>query len=63
MSAHYFVNLFWIVTIVLAISADEYVPARSQTEMEKSDIVREKPGLERLPNLKLQLLSAFYEER
>ncbi len=52
-----------LVAGALSMAAGEYVSVSSQTDIEKSDIEREKKELEEMPELELQLLAAIYEKR
>lgn len=47
----------------LSMSAGEYVSVSSQTDIEKSDIEREKIELEEMPEIELRMLAEIYEER
>lgn len=52
-----------LVAGALSMAAGEYVSVSSQTDIEKSDIEREKKELEEMPEVELQLLAAIYEKR
>lgn len=52
-----------IVAGSLSMAAGEYVSVSSQTDVEKSDIEREKKELEEMPEIELQRLAEIYENR
>lgn len=52
-----------LVAGALSMAAGEYVSVSSQTDIEKSDIEREKKELLEMPDLELQRLAHIYEER
>jgi vacuolar iron transporter family protein len=52
-----------LVAGALSMAAGEYVSVSSQTDVEKSDIEREKIELRDMPELELQRLSEIYEKR
>ena len=52
-----------LVAGALSMAAGEYVSVSSQTDMEKSDINREREELRDMPELELQRLAEIYEER
>ncbi|HPF52350.1 MAG TPA: VIT family protein [Draconibacterium sp.] len=52
-----------LVAGALSMAAGEYVSVSSQTDLEKSDIEREKEELEDDPEGELQYLAAIYEQR
>lgn len=52
-----------LVAGALSMAAGEYVSVSSQTDVEKSDIEREKRELEEMPELELQILAQIYEKR
>lgn len=56
-------TLAGLVAGALSMAAGEYVSVSSQTDVEKSDIEREKIELEEMPELELQRLAEIYEER
>ncbi len=56
-------TLAGLVAGALSMAAGEYVSVSSQTDVEKSDIVREEKELEEMPELELQRLSEIYEQR
>jgi VIT1/CCC1 family predicted Fe2+/Mn2+ transporter len=52
-----------LVAGALSMAAGEYVSVSSQTDVEKSDIEREKTELEEMPKEELQRLAEIYEKR
>ncbi|MES2811139.1 MAG: VIT family protein [Bacteroidota bacterium] len=56
-------TLAGLVAGALSMAAGEYVSVSSQTDVEKSDIEREKQELEEMPELELQNLAQIYEKR
>ncbi len=52
-----------LVAGALSMAAGEYVSVSSQTDVEKSDIIREKKELEETPALELVRLAEIYEKR
>lgn len=56
-------TLAGLVAGALSMAAGEYVSVSSQTDVEKSDIEREKRELEEMPELELQILAQIYEKR
>ncbi|GLB50902.1 VIT1/CCC1 transporter family protein [Neptunitalea lumnitzerae] len=56
-------TLAGLVAGALSMAAGEYVSVSSQTDIEKSDIEREKQELKETPELELQLLAKIYETR
>ncbi|WP_320814802.1 VIT family protein [Flavobacterium sp.] len=56
-------TLAGLVAGALSMAAGEYVSVSSQTDVEKSDIERERIELEEMPELELQRLAEIYEER
>jgi len=52
-----------LVAGALSMAAGEYVSVSSQTDVEKSDIEREKVELEEMPEIELQRLAEIYEKR
>jgi len=56
-------TLAGLVAGALSMAAGEYVSVSSQTDVEKSDIEREKKELEEMPELELQILAQIYEKR
>ncbi|GLB52112.1 membrane protein [Neptunitalea chrysea] len=56
-------TLAGLVAGALSMAAGEYVSVSSQTDIEKSDIEREKKELEEMPELELKLLAKIYETR
>lgn len=52
-----------LVAGALSMAAGEYVSVSSQTDVEKSDIEREKTELEEMPEIELQRLAEIYEKR
>ena len=56
-------TLAGLVAGALSMAAGEYVSVSSQTDVEKSDIVREEKELEEMPELELKRLSEIYEQR
>lgn len=56
-------TLAGLVAGALSMAAGEYVSVSSQTDVEKSDIEREKIELEEMPELELQRLAEIYVER
>ena len=52
-----------LVAGALSMAAGEYVSVSSQTDTEKSDIVREALELEEMPEEELQILAEIYEKR
>ena len=56
-------TLAGLVAGALSMAAGEYVSVSSQTDVEKSDIVREEKELEEMPELELQRLSEIYVQR
>jgi vacuolar iron transporter family protein len=52
-----------LVAGALSMAAGEYVSVSSQTDIEKSDIEREKQELEEMPEEELQILAKIYEKR
>lgn len=56
-------TLAGLVAGALSMAAGEYVSVSSQTDVEKSDIEREKRELEEMPEEELQILAQIYERR
>lgn len=56
-------TLAGLVAGALSMAAGEYVSVSSQTDVEKSDIEREKQELKEMPEIELQRLAEIYEER
>jgi VIT1/CCC1 family predicted Fe2+/Mn2+ transporter len=52
-----------LVAGALSMAAGEYVSVSSQTDVEKSDIQREKKELEEMPEFELERLAEIYEKR
>ena len=52
-----------LVAGALSMAAGEYVSVSSQTDIENSDIEREKQELEDMPDIELQRLAEIYEKR
>lgn len=52
-----------LVAGALSMAAGEYVSVSSQTDIEKSDIEREKKELEEMPEVELNILAQIYEKR
>ena len=52
-----------LVAGALAMASGEYVSVSSQTDIEKSDIERERKELEEDPELELEILTSIYEKR
>lgn len=52
-----------LVAGALSMAAGEYVSVSSQTDIEKSDIEREKEELESMPEVELKILAEIYEKR
>ncbi|MBW6492152.1 MAG: VIT family protein [Lentimicrobium sp.] len=52
-----------LVAGALSMAAGEYVSVSSQTDVEKSDIEREKTELKEMPEIELQMLAEIYEKR
>ncbi|MDM8158853.1 VIT family protein [Labilibaculum sp. K2S] len=52
-----------LVAGALSMAAGEYVSVSSQTDVENSDIEREKQELEEMPEIELQRLAEIYEKR
>lgn len=52
-----------LVAGALSMAAGEYVSVSSQTDIEQSDIEREKQELEEMPEIELQRLAEIYEKR
>jgi VIT1/CCC1 family predicted Fe2+/Mn2+ transporter len=52
-----------LVAGALSMAAGEYVSVSSQTDVEKSDIKREKAELAEMPDVELQRLAEIYEQR
>jgi VIT1/CCC1 family predicted Fe2+/Mn2+ transporter len=52
-----------LVAGALSMAAGEYVSVSSQTDVEKSDIEREKDELAKMPEIELQRLAEIYEKR
>jgi len=52
-----------LVAGALSMAAGEYVSVSSQTDIEKSDIEREKQELEAMPEVELKILAEIYEKR
>ena len=52
-----------LVAGALSMAAGEYVSVSSQTDIEKSDIEREKQELEEMPEVELNILAQIYEKR
>lgn len=57
------VTVAGLVAGALSMAAGEYVSVSSQTDVEKSDIEREKVELEEMPEIELQRLAEIYEKR
>lgn len=56
-------TLAGLVAGALSMAAGEYVSVSSQTDVEKSDIEREKRELEEMPEEEMQILAQIYEKR
>lgn len=56
-------TLAGLVAGALSMAAGEYVSVSSQTDVEKSDIEREKMELEEMPEMELEMLTRIYEQR
>ena len=56
-------TLAGLVAGALSMAAGEYVSVSSQTDVEKSDIEREKKELAEMPELEMEILSQIYEKR
>lgn len=56
-------TLAGLVAGALSMAAGEYVSVSSQTDVEESDIEREKQELKEMPKLELQRLAEIYEKR
>lgn len=56
-------TLAGLVAGALSMAAGEYVSVSSQTDIEKSDIQREKKELEEMPEEELRILAEIYERR
>jgi VIT1/CCC1 family predicted Fe2+/Mn2+ transporter len=56
-------TLAGLVAGALSMAAGEYVSVSSQTDIEKTDIEREKKELIEMPDIELQRLSEIYEKR
>ena len=56
-------TLAGLVAGALSMAAGEYVSVSSQTDVEKTDIEREKNELKEMPDLELQRLTEIYEQR
>lgn len=56
-------TLAGLVAGALSMAAGEYVSVSSQTDLEKSDIQREKEELETMPEIELELLAEIYRQR
>ena len=56
-------TLAGLVAGALSMAAGEYVSVSSQTDIEKSDIEREKKELEEMPEEELRILAEIYERR
>ncbi len=52
-----------LVAGALSMAAGEYVSVSSQTDIEKSDIAREKKELEEMPEAELNILAEIYQQR
>lgn len=52
-----------LVAGALSMAAGEYVSVSSQTDVEKSDVEREKVELKEMPELEMQRLAEIYEKR
>ncbi len=52
-----------LVAGAISMAAGEYVSVSSQTDIEKSDIERERQELEAMPDVELKILSEIYERR
>lgn len=52
-----------LVAGALSMAAGEYVSVSSQTDVEESDIEREKKELEEMPEIELERLTSIYESR
>jgi VIT1/CCC1 family predicted Fe2+/Mn2+ transporter len=52
-----------LVAGAISMAAGEYVSVSSQTDIEKSDIERERQELEAMPEVELKILSEIYERR
>jgi vacuolar iron transporter family protein len=52
-----------LVAGALSMAAGEYVSVSSQTDIERSDVEREKAELEEMPDIELQRLAEIYEKR
>lgn len=52
-----------LVAGALSMAAGEYVSVSSQTDVEKSDIEREKSELEEMPEMELRMLTEIYDKR
>ena len=62
-SAIVLVGVAGLVAGALSMAAGEYVSVSSQTDIEKSDIVREAGELKEMPEAELQILAQIYEKR
>lgn len=58
-----FATVAGLVAGALSMAAGEYVSVSSQTDVEKSDIEREKKELDEMPEVELQRLAEIYEKR
>lgn len=56
-------TLAGLVAGALSMAAGEYVSVSSQTDIEKTDIIREKKELEEMPEIELQRLAEIYVKR
>jgi len=56
-------TLAGLVAGALSMAAGEYVSVSSQTDIERSDIEREKKELEEMPEEELRILAEIYERR
>jgi VIT1/CCC1 family predicted Fe2+/Mn2+ transporter len=56
-------TLAGLIAGALSMAAGEYVSVSSQTDIEQSDIEREKKELAEMPEAELKLLAAIYEKR
>jgi VIT1/CCC1 family predicted Fe2+/Mn2+ transporter len=56
-------TLAGLIAGALSMAAGEYVSVSSQTDIEHSDIEREKKELAEMPEAELKLLAAIYEKR
>ena len=52
-----------LVAGALSMAAGEYVSVKSQSDIEKADLEREKMGLETIPEIELKELAKIYEHR